>query len=98
MLCPTTPYWAVETVPHANCWEFDNLRLRRPVFVKSPVTNLLSFSRGFDHRVYPTIGAIDVLLSQMPTLSHYSLIFVCRLFVCLFVCLFVLGGGHNIGL
>ena len=30
------------------------------------------FLREFDHRVYPTIGAIDVFISQISTLLHYS--------------------------
>ena len=31
-----------------------------------------SFSRGFDYRVYPTVGTIDISISQIPTLLHYS--------------------------
>ena len=31
-----------------------------------------SFSRGFDYRVYPTEVTIDISISQIPTLLHYS--------------------------
>ena len=38
------------------------------------VVIFLFFLRGLNYRVCPTIGAIDVLISQIPPLPHYSLI------------------------
>ena len=52
--------------------------LQTTVCVKSLVISWISHpvSKGFDNRVCPTIGAIDLLISQIPTLLHYSLICV----------------------
>ena len=41
------------------------------LYLSNP-SKLPSFSREFDHRVYPTAGAIDVFISQISTLLHYS--------------------------
>ena len=35
-------------------------------------SKLPSFLREFDYRICPTIGAIDVFISQISTLLHYS--------------------------
>ena len=46
-------------------WEFD--------YHWGPILcNFPPSLRGFDHRICPGIGAMDVLISQLPTLPHYG--------------------------
>ena len=56
---PPHPYWA-DDGDYMGIW----LIISRMI--------LLPSLRGFDYRVCPTIGAIDILISQIHTLPHYG--------------------------
>ena len=77
---PTKSNAPINVMPHHPQYMVDNVggsTEKGPPIVGNLITSKDEspvISHGFDYRVCPNIGAIDILVSQIPTLPHYGLV------------------------
>jgi len=70
MLCLTILLWALDGIISQEGAPIVGNLITSDCIVKLYVSNPQSCLRGLDYRIFPTIGAIDALISQISTLPH----------------------------